>query len=126
MKMSPADVLLNRLQAAYEAARDPMRAGAAAYMRNLFPFLGIPAPRQEAIFREITERLPHLRATPIWAWSHWACSELPERKASAELRWAAQQRSPPDRRMLRVFDATVRRRPVSWRAPRTRSRHARP
>lgn len=54
MKMSPADVLLNLLQAAYEAARDPMRAGAATYMRNQFPFLGIPAPRQEAIFREIT------------------------------------------------------------------------
>ena len=51
--------LLNRLVRQYEAARDPERAGqTAAYMRDQFPFLGIPAPTQRALARTALAGLP--------------------------------------------------------------------
>ena len=54
-----ADELLDRLVRTYEAARRPDRAGpAAAYMRNQFRFLGIPAPAQRALSRSVTAGLP--------------------------------------------------------------------
>jgi 3-methyladenine DNA glycosylase AlkD len=79
--MSTADVLLDRLQAAYEAAGDPVRAGAAAaYMRNQFPFLGIPATLQAAIFSEITRGLQPPSGDAELAAVTLACWELPERE----------------------------------------------
>lgn len=46
--------IMRRLDAAYEQARDPQRAAPmAAYMRDQFPFLGIPSPAQKVISREV-------------------------------------------------------------------------
>lgn len=72
--------LLGRLTPAFEAARDPERAaGARAYMRDQFAFLGIPAPAQRVIAREVLAGLPRptepdLRAIAV------ACWALPERE----------------------------------------------
>lgn len=45
-----AAIVIDRLTAEFEANRDAERAGPmSAYMKNQFPFLGIPAPRQRAI-----------------------------------------------------------------------------
>jgi 3-methyladenine DNA glycosylase AlkD len=50
---------LERLTTAFDAARDPERAPAMAkYMRDQFPFLGIPAPQQRALQREALAGLP--------------------------------------------------------------------
>ncbi|MFB9357033.1 DNA alkylation repair protein [Actinoplanes nipponensis] len=75
-----ADDLLGRLVARFEAARDPVRAeAAAAYMRDQFAFLGLPAPTQRALARAAVAGLPapaeaDLRAVAL------ACWELPERE----------------------------------------------
>jgi hypothetical protein len=46
--------VLARVQRVYAAARDPARAvQMAAYMRHQFPFLGIPAPAQRALARQV-------------------------------------------------------------------------
>jgi 3-methyladenine DNA glycosylase AlkD len=51
--------LLSDLEAAFVAQADPRRAaGARAYMRDQFPFYGIPAPAQRLIAREVTSVLP--------------------------------------------------------------------
>jgi 3-methyladenine DNA glycosylase AlkD len=69
-----ADELLDRLVRTYSAARDAERAGAAAaYMRNQFPFLGLPAPSQAALNRSITSGLPaptedDLRTVALACW----------------------------------------------------------
>jgi len=75
-----ADTLLGRLVPLYEAAREPERAGpAAAYMRDRFPFLGCPAPRQRTLARAALAGLPvpsedDLRAVAL------ACWDLDERE----------------------------------------------
>ena len=49
-----AAAIVTRLPAAYESAADPERAvPMAAYMRDRFPFLGIAAPTQKRLFREV-------------------------------------------------------------------------
>jgi 3-methyladenine DNA glycosylase AlkD len=49
-----ANEIMQRLGAAYEQARDPQRAAPmAAYMRDQFPFLGIPSPTQKLISRAV-------------------------------------------------------------------------
>jgi 3-methyladenine DNA glycosylase AlkD len=68
------DELLDRLVERYEAAHDPERAGSvAAYMRNQFPFLGIPAPTQRALARAAVAGLPapaeeDLRTVALACW----------------------------------------------------------
>src|SRR3712207_4296921 len=75
-----ADELLARLTRGYEAARDPGRAAAqAAYMRDRFPFLGLPAPTQRALARTALAGLPKpsgddLRTVSLRCW------ELPARE----------------------------------------------
>jgi 3-methyladenine DNA glycosylase AlkD len=70
-----ADELLDRLVRTYEAARWPERAvQAAAYMRNQFPFLGVPAPVQSALSRSVTAGLPRpteddLRTVALGCWA---------------------------------------------------------
>ena len=75
-----ADDLLERLVRLYSAAREPVRAGQmAAYMRDRFPFLGLPAPTQRALTRTVVTGLPapaepDLRAVAL------ACWQLDERE----------------------------------------------
>jgi 3-methyladenine DNA glycosylase AlkD len=72
--------LLARLTPAYRAARDPQRAtGTAAYMRDQFPFLGIPLPAARALTRTVLAGLPtptedDLRVVAL------ACWEMAERE----------------------------------------------
>jgi 3-methyladenine DNA glycosylase AlkD len=75
-----ADEIMARLSRAFEGARDPDRAAPmAAYMRDQFPFLGIPSPTQKALTREVLAGLgrpgqPDLAAVAL------ACWERPERE----------------------------------------------
>ena len=57
--MSLATEILDRLERTYREAADPQRAPAmVAYMRNQFPFLGIPAPVQAQLSRTVLQGLP--------------------------------------------------------------------
>lgn len=73
-------VVLECLVATYHAAAEPERAiGMRAYMRDQFPFLGLPAPRQRMLTREVLAGLPgpteaDLRAVALGCWA------LPERE----------------------------------------------
>jgi 3-methyladenine DNA glycosylase AlkD len=75
-----ADTVLSRLVASYGAAADPTKAPAMrAYMREQFPFLGIPSPRRRALSRELLAGLPRpaeadLRGVALGCWN------LPERE----------------------------------------------
>ncbi|WP_098898816.1 DNA alkylation repair protein [Streptomyces sp. st77] len=49
-----ADTVMERLAAVYAPAADPVRAeGAAAYMKHVAPFLGIPTPERRALSRTV-------------------------------------------------------------------------
>ncbi|MFJ5548870.1 DNA alkylation repair protein [Streptomyces sp. NPDC093225] len=49
-----ADIVLARLTAVYPTAADPVRAAsAAAYMKDVAPFLGIPTPLRRTLSREV-------------------------------------------------------------------------
>ena len=69
-----ADAVLERLVPAFEAARDPVRARSqAAYMRDLFPFLGLDAKSQRALARTVFAALPKpteddLRTVALACW----------------------------------------------------------
>jgi 3-methyladenine DNA glycosylase AlkD len=75
-----AHTVLDRLQTTYTAAADPVKAVAMrAYMRDRFPFLGIPAPMQRTLTREFLAGLDRpseedLRAVALGCWT------LPERE----------------------------------------------
>jgi len=77
---SLAGTVLDRLQRVYGGAADPARAvPMAAYMRDQFPFLGLPGPAQKVLAREVLAGLPKpteddLRAVALGCW------ELPERE----------------------------------------------
>jgi 3-methyladenine DNA glycosylase AlkD len=72
--------VLDRLTAIYGAARDPEAAAPMrAYMRDQFPFLGIPTTWRRPLSREVLAGLPRpaeddLRAVAL------ACWDLPERE----------------------------------------------
>jgi 3-methyladenine DNA glycosylase AlkD len=72
--------VLERLRTMYDSARDPERAAPmAAYMRDRFAFLGIPAPAQRALARQVLAGLDRpteadLREVALGCW------ELPERE----------------------------------------------
>ncbi|WP_411082415.1 DNA alkylation repair protein [Streptomyces sp. cmx-18-6] len=75
-----ADTVLARLTAAYAPAADPVRAeAAAAYMKHIAPFLGIPTPRRRALSRTVTAGLgrPDERDCTAIALRCW---RLPERE----------------------------------------------
>jgi len=80
MDRTKVATLVDRLVEAYGGAADPERAsGMRAYMRDQFPFLGIPTPRRRALSRDVlagsgrpTE--DDLRAVAL------ACWDLPERE----------------------------------------------
>jgi 3-methyladenine DNA glycosylase AlkD len=72
--------LLDRLVRVFGSARDPERAaGAAAYMRDQFPFLGIPLPATRRLSRTVLAGLSaptaeELRVVALGCW------DLPERE----------------------------------------------
>ncbi len=75
-----AEVLLERLERAYQPRRDPDRARAmAAYMRHHFPFLGIPSPERAEAYREATAGLPPPSEAEVVAFAR-ACWQRPERE----------------------------------------------
>ncbi|MFC7528825.1 DNA alkylation repair protein [Actinoplanes sp. GCM10030250] len=69
-----AGILMERLVPAFESGRDPARAvGAAAYMRDQFPFLGLTAPARRTLARTALAGLPSpgeddLRAVALACW----------------------------------------------------------
>jgi 3-methyladenine DNA glycosylase AlkD len=75
-----AATVLERLVEVYGGAADPERVGAMrAYLRDQFPFLGIPTPRRRALSREVLAGQPRpgeddLRAVALGCWA------LPERE----------------------------------------------
>jgi 3-methyladenine DNA glycosylase AlkD len=77
---SDVEGLVERLVAAYGAAADPVRATSMrAYMRDQFPFLGLPTPARRALSRQVLAGVPApdedgLRALTL------ACWALPERE----------------------------------------------
>jgi 3-methyladenine DNA glycosylase AlkD len=75
-----ADEIMDRLSRAFENARDPDRAAPmAAYMRDQFPFLGIPSPAQKALTREVLTGLGRPNETDLAAVAQ-ACWQRPERE----------------------------------------------
>jgi 3-methyladenine DNA glycosylase AlkD len=72
--------LVQRLVSTYSAAADPVRAASMrAYMRDQFPFLGLPTPARRALSRQVLSGVPpadedELRAIAL------ACWDLPERE----------------------------------------------
>ncbi|RPK38161.1 DNA alkylation repair enzyme [Streptomyces sp. ADI93-02] len=75
-----ADIVLSRLTTLYPQVADPVRAaGAAAYMKGVAPFLGIPTPQRRLISRGVlagTGRPDEGDCTAIAL----RCWELPERE----------------------------------------------
>ena len=75
-----ARTVLDRLEPCFRASADPSRAVAMrAYMRDQFPFLGLPAPQQTAVARTVLAGLGRpgeedLRTVAL------ACWQLPERE----------------------------------------------
>jgi 3-methyladenine DNA glycosylase AlkD len=69
-----ATTVMERLQRVYRAAADPARAvGMRAYMRDQFPFLGLPAPTQAVLNREVLRGVGRpaevdLRAIALQCW----------------------------------------------------------
>ncbi len=65
---SYAEDCASRLQGAFSAAYDPVRArGMAKYMRDLFPFAGIPTPERTALQRQALAALPKPLASEVIA-----------------------------------------------------------
>ncbi|HEU4422802.1 MAG TPA: DNA alkylation repair protein, partial [Pilimelia sp.] len=72
--------ILARLATVYEAARDPARAAPmTAYMRDQFPFLGLPSPTQKALTRQVLAGLPRPAEPDLRAVAE-SCWELSERE----------------------------------------------
>lgn len=75
-----ADEIMDRLTRTFEQARDPDRAvSMAAYMRDQFPFLGIPGPTLKALTREIVAGLGRPAEADLAALA-LACWQRPERE----------------------------------------------
>ena len=80
-ELTASEILLGRLRVAFEAARDAERAAAAtAYMRNLFPFMGIRMPELAVIYRDATADLPPPTGDAELAAVALACWEPSERE----------------------------------------------
>ena len=75
-----ADTILARLDETYPPAADPVRAaGAAAYMRGQFPFLGLTAPQMTQLNRSVLAHLPKPAEPDLIAVAA-ACWARPERE----------------------------------------------
>jgi 3-methyladenine DNA glycosylase AlkD len=94
-----AGTIMERLRRVYEAARDPDRAAPmAAYMRDQFRYLGLPAPAQRALRREVLAGL--------------------DRPAEADLRDVALACWALDEREYQYFAVGLLRRHISGCGPR--------
>ena len=79
-KIRRVETMLARLVPTYRAAADPERAeGNRAYLRDQFPFLGIPTPKRRALSREVLAGLPAPTIDELEPIAR-ACWELPERE----------------------------------------------
>jgi 3-methyladenine DNA glycosylase AlkD len=75
-----ADTVLERLTATYAMAADPERAAQAqAYMKDVAPFLGVPAPARRVLSRTVLAGLPRPAEADCAAVA-LRCWELPERE----------------------------------------------
>ncbi|MEU4132822.1 DNA alkylation repair protein [Streptomyces wuyuanensis] len=75
-----ADTVLERLTAIYPAAADPVRAReAAAYMKDVAPFLGIRTPERRALSRAVLDGTPRPAEADCTAIA-LRCWRLPERE----------------------------------------------
>jgi len=75
-----AALAVARLRRGLEAAADPVRAPAMeAYMRNRFPFLGVPAPKRRAVVRATLPSRPRPTTAEL-AEVALACWRQPERE----------------------------------------------
>ncbi|WP_392668765.1 DNA alkylation repair protein [Streptomyces sp. LN785] len=75
-----ADTVLRRLTTLYPSAAEPERAAsAAAYMKHVAPFLGIPTPRRRAVSRMVLEGTGRPDETDCTAVA-LRCWQLPERE----------------------------------------------
>ncbi|TLQ47211.1 DNA alkylation repair protein [Streptomyces marianii] len=75
-----ADTVLERLTVTYPAAADPVRAReAAAYMKDVAPFLGIRTPERRALSRTVLDGTPAPTEADCTAVA-LRCWELPERE----------------------------------------------
>ncbi|WP_329390695.1 DNA alkylation repair protein [Streptomyces sp. NBC_01716] len=75
-----ADTVLERLTVGYAAAADPVQAErSAAYLKDIAPFIGIPAPERRALSRQVLDSLPRPDETDCVAIA-LRCWELPERE----------------------------------------------
>lgn len=75
-----ADTLLERLTGTYAAAADPVRAEAmTAYMKDVAPFLGIPAPLRRDLSKAVTQGAPRPSEADCAALA-LRCWRLPERE----------------------------------------------
>ncbi|MCX5138758.1 DNA alkylation repair protein [Streptomyces sp. NBC_00338] len=75
-----ADTVLERLTVLYPTAADAVRARtAAAYMKDVAPFLGIPTPRRRALSRTVLEGIPRPDEADCTAIA-LRCWALPERE----------------------------------------------
>jgi 3-methyladenine DNA glycosylase AlkD len=80
MPVELAVIAVERLRAAFVPARDPARAEAmAAYMRDRYPFLGLPAPEQRRLARVALAGLPAPSEADVVAVTA-ACWAEPERE----------------------------------------------
>src|SRR5688572_7937347 len=75
-----ARIVLDRLVIRFSGAADPATAvSMRAYMRDGFPFLGLPSPRRRELGKQVVAGLPRPGATDLHAVA-LACWELPERE----------------------------------------------
>lgn len=87
-----ATAVVDAIRVAFEPHRDPVRAPRmAAYMRDQFPFLGIPTPQRRRLQREALRPLGRLDAATAIAAAHqlWALPEREYQYAAVELLTAA-------------------------------------
>jgi 3-methyladenine DNA glycosylase AlkD len=80
MTTSDTDGLVTRLVDLYRPAADPVRAARArAYLRDQFPFLGIPTTQRRALSRQVLAGHPRPAEAELRAIA-FACWDLPERE----------------------------------------------
>ena len=93
-----ADVILARLDEIYPPAADPVRAaGAAAYMRNQFPFVGLTTPQLTKLNRAVLAGLAAPTEADLVAVAR-ACWARPEPVAN---HGSSMNSGRPTRRMTR-------------------------